>query len=555
LSIKELPIDQQREIQKGRLYALKVKRALGDDLSKLIAVTPVEEVKPIMPKDGKDGQEGPMGPMGPVGPQGVPGRDGKDGRDGRDGKDGEEGPQGPRGEQGPAGADGQDGKEPVVEFAEGKDFDRLKINGVVKGPHLTGPAGKEGTTGQVVGFYGGGGGGGVAQVNSDWNATSGVEEILNKPAIPSKTSDLTNDSGYITGADVPTNETDPLSLHLDQTTEQTLINGIPLLESTRVIDDVHHLVDKMYVDIAFSNIGINCYLTDDASGVGTYKLNSITAPTTGGEKTATVTQNADGDHLVGGWVQPGAGPKSIAAGSYILTSQAKRGADSPATQRTVRLYFELWEFNADGSDSQLLKKSSLSDEITATRRNVIISGALPATVDIAAGKYCGIKIYANYSGGNKETTLEYYYGQGTNTHVASPANKEVLDAVYVPYTGATQNIDLGSKNLTTTGDITADSIQLYGVANVGSSTDSADLYINNGGGLWVYNTGNANVVGAVCKTGAAEWQFNDDVNIGSTGDSENLRVYGDVTADSYNGDGSKLTGIESFNLIQMQVFS
>lgn len=37
----------------------------------------------------------------------------------------------------------------------------------------------------------------AAQVNSDWNATSGVAEILNKPSIPTKTSDLTNDSGYV----------------------------------------------------------------------------------------------------------------------------------------------------------------------------------------------------------------------------------------------------------------------------------------------------------------------------------------------------------------------
>ena len=37
----------------------------------------------------------------------------------------------------------------------------------------------------------------AAQVNSDWSAESGVAEILNKPTIPSKTSDLTNDSGFV----------------------------------------------------------------------------------------------------------------------------------------------------------------------------------------------------------------------------------------------------------------------------------------------------------------------------------------------------------------------
>ena len=42
-----------------------------------------------------------------------------------------------------------------------------------------------------------------AQVNADWNASSGVSEILHKPSIPTATSDLTNDSGYITAADIP----------------------------------------------------------------------------------------------------------------------------------------------------------------------------------------------------------------------------------------------------------------------------------------------------------------------------------------------------------------
>ena len=47
------------------------------------------------------------------------------------------------------------------------------------------------------------------QVNSDWDATSGVAEILNKPIIPTKTSDLTNDgedgiNPFITLEDIPT---------------------------------------------------------------------------------------------------------------------------------------------------------------------------------------------------------------------------------------------------------------------------------------------------------------------------------------------------------------
>lgn len=40
----------------------------------------------------------------------------------------------------------------------------------------------------------------AAQVNSDWNAASGVAQILNKPTIPTDTSDLTNGAGYITSS-------------------------------------------------------------------------------------------------------------------------------------------------------------------------------------------------------------------------------------------------------------------------------------------------------------------------------------------------------------------
>lgn len=42
----------------------------------------------------------------------------------------------------------------------------------------------------------------AAQVNSDWNAVSGVAQILNKPTIPTATSDLTNDSGFIGSSDI-----------------------------------------------------------------------------------------------------------------------------------------------------------------------------------------------------------------------------------------------------------------------------------------------------------------------------------------------------------------
>ena len=40
----------------------------------------------------------------------------------------------------------------------------------------------------------------AAQVNSDWNSSSGVSQILNKPTIPTNTNQLTNGAGFITSS-------------------------------------------------------------------------------------------------------------------------------------------------------------------------------------------------------------------------------------------------------------------------------------------------------------------------------------------------------------------
>ena len=45
--------------------------------------------------------------------------------------------------------------------------------------------------------------GAQVNVNADWNAQSGDAQILNKPSIPTNTSDLNNDSGFITSSDIP----------------------------------------------------------------------------------------------------------------------------------------------------------------------------------------------------------------------------------------------------------------------------------------------------------------------------------------------------------------
>jgi hypothetical protein len=67
--------------------------------------------------------------------------------------------------------------------------------------------------------------GAEVNVNADWNAVSGDAEILNKPTIPDATSDLTNDSGFITIGDVPTPTFQEVTDEGNETTDEIIINN------------------------------------------------------------------------------------------------------------------------------------------------------------------------------------------------------------------------------------------------------------------------------------------------------------------------------------------
>ena len=97
-----------------------------------------------------------------------------------------------------------------------------------------------------------------AQVNvkPDWNASAGnAAEILNKPTIPSKTSDLQNDSGFITEAQVPegavaSNTTPTMNGTAAVGTETAFARGDHVHPSDTSKADVNHNHDDTYLKLS-----------------------------------------------------------------------------------------------------------------------------------------------------------------------------------------------------------------------------------------------------------------------------------------------------------------
>ena len=195
----------------------------------------------------RNGQQGPQGPIGPAGASGSNGTNGQDGvsptvttlttgdsttvtitdANGphtfvlHNGQQGQQGPIGPAGTNGTDGTNGQDGRGiqsisgPVtsglvdtytIHYTDNTTSTFTVANGAAGAQGLQGEQGPQGPAGVSPTVTAAASGsnivitvtdsagtheytiplsaGSVAQVNADWNATSGVAEILNKPTIP-----------------------------------------------------------------------------------------------------------------------------------------------------------------------------------------------------------------------------------------------------------------------------------------------------------------------------------------------------------------------------------
>ena len=135
---------------------------------------------------GDPGERGPQGEVGPQGPQGEQGIQGIQGEPGKDGKDGVDGKDGKDGTNGTDGKDGADGYSPSASVSKSGSTATITItdkNGTTTATVSDGQNGQNGQDG--------------------YTPVKGVDyftqEDIASLNIPTKTSELTNNSGFITG--------------------------------------------------------------------------------------------------------------------------------------------------------------------------------------------------------------------------------------------------------------------------------------------------------------------------------------------------------------------
>ena len=215
-------------------------------------------------------------------------------------------------------------------------------------------------------------------------------------------------------------------LDTDQTTPQTIVNGIPLLDaSNEDFTDQDEIVNKRYVDSALVTVGTRFYMLDAAdAGVAAYKATSLSASA---EATANVSAsaNAEADTLIEEWISPtGLDWTTLQQGVYDLNAFVEKTAGN----RDVRVFWRFYERKTDTSEV-LIATSNLGDLVTDKERQRLYA-TLSADYTPDAGSRLVGKVYMNTDGGSQNTTCVVYYRGDEDSHWQIPVNQDFLNDTY-----------------------------------------------------------------------------------------------------------------------------
>lgn len=152
----------------------------------------------------------------------------------------------------------------------------------------------------------------------------------------------------------------------------------------------------------------------------------------------------------------------IPSGQYSCHIHAAKTAGTKTTQ----LYAEVWETTALGVDIAKIATLGNSTVLTGINAEYFIAESAPIYNLSSLTSRIATKIYASITGGGSAPTIQIYVGDASDSRTNLPATSIDINS-YVPYTGATTNVNLGTNSLS------ASTLKVTSVAGYKSSDNSS----------------------------------------------------------------------------------
>ena len=220
------------------------------------------------------------------------------------------------------------------------------------------------------------------------------------------------------------------------------------------LTDLHHIVDREYVDHAVTSLGARYYMIGNSSGISDYKLTQLSPPS-GSEDSVTKTGLADDDYIAG-WISPDTSMSKLIKGVYNWHIYAEKTGGT----KTLRLYWKLIERKSDTTET-VIATSVISNEILNSKNSYILPLTLSDDYTLDDGSYVVGKIYADVSGSGSSPGIAIYFNGSSKSHWEIPINLEIFSDQFLKLDGSNANsdIDVSPYNLTV-GNISAFNFKL-----------------------------------------------------------------------------------------------
>jgi hypothetical protein len=137
----------------------------------------------------------------------------------------------------------------------------------------------------------------------------------------------------------------------------------------------------------------------------------------------------------------------------VCTCYITAKVDAVAGSKTVQLVAEFYQRTSGGTET-LMATSAQTINLTTLDAAYIFQGAIPSSLVFVATDRLVTRVRGVVTGAGNDVIVTLTIEGTTAARSESPS--ATVDATnFVPYSGATANLDLGSKTLTTTGALTA----------------------------------------------------------------------------------------------------
>ncbi len=242
-----------------------------------------------------------------------------------------------------------------------------------------------------------------------------------------------------------------------------------------------HAATKEYVDIAVSGLEFDFFLTDSVSDIATYfDLIDVDSEEVESSNTS-IALNAGQDQLIFNYATELNKPEfnTLLSSVYDLHAHFQK---SGGASKTVTIYWELWERDIGGTETELFTSEN-SREVTTTKQGFDTHAVLAEDENIDGNRLV-VKIYANVVGGGATTQVIIFQEGTLASHVSLKPPNTALSELFLSRNGRNwMNADLNlGGNTLQNGDVNA-----TGDSNFTSIGVSQGSYLNN---LWT--TGDAN---------------------------------------------------------------